>query len=75
MTKTIIKILVSDAAKKLNFFPSKYGVSDYYSSRMILHKRAMDYKKHCEFTFGSLRRTMTQRMKILIAQEPLTVSI
>jgi hypothetical protein len=53
MTKTMTKILVMDSAKKLNFFPAKHGISEYYSPRMILHQRNLDYTKNCKFTFGT----------------------
>jgi hypothetical protein len=39
----MIKILVINSAKKLNFFPSKHGISKYYSPWMILHQRNLDY--------------------------------
>ena len=47
------KILVMDSAKKLNFFPSKQGISKYYSPRMILHQKNLDYSKNCKFAFGT----------------------
>jgi hypothetical protein len=53
MSRTMTKILVSESAKKLNFFPSKNGVSQYYSPRTILHQRNLDYNKHCQYVFGS----------------------
>jgi hypothetical protein len=31
LPRIMIKILVIDSAKKLNFFPSKHGISKYYS--------------------------------------------
>ena len=31
LTKTMTITLVMDSAKKLNFFPSKNGISEYYS--------------------------------------------
>jgi hypothetical protein len=49
----MIKILVDDSAKKLNFFPAKNGISPYYSPRMILHQRNLDYTKHCQYSFGT----------------------
>jgi hypothetical protein len=49
----MIKILVIDSTKKLNFFPSKHGISKYYSPRMILHQRNLDYGKHCQYAFGT----------------------
>jgi hypothetical protein len=47
------KFLVIDAAKKLNFFPAKLGISKYYSPRMIMHQKNLNYSKHCNFTFGA----------------------
>ena len=41
-------MMVTEAAKKLNFFPSKSGVSAYYSPRMTVHKKTLDYNKHCK---------------------------
>ena len=53
LTKTMTIILVMDLAKKLNFFPTKNGISKYYSPRMILHQKNLDYTKHCKFAFGT----------------------
>jgi hypothetical protein len=53
LPKIMVKIVVSESAKKLNFFPAKGGVSLYYSPRMILHCRNMDYNKHCKYAFGT----------------------
>ena len=53
LPRIMIKILVIDSAKKLNFFPSKHGISKYYSPRMILHQRNLDYSKHCQYAFGT----------------------
>ena len=39
--------------RNFNFFPPKGGVSPYYSPRMILHQKSLDYKKHCSIPFGS----------------------
>jgi hypothetical protein len=49
----MVKILVSESTKRLNFFPAKGGVSLHYSPRMILHRRNMDYNKHCKYAFGT----------------------
>jgi hypothetical protein len=49
----MVKYLVIDTTKKLNFFPAKHGVSRYYSPRMILHQKNLDYDKHCRYTIGS----------------------
>jgi hypothetical protein len=53
MSKTMVKALVSEAAKKLNFFPARNGVSQFYSPRMILHQRGLDYSKHCLYSLGT----------------------
>jgi len=53
MTRTMVKVLVCESAKKLNFFPVKGGISPYFSPRMILHQRSLDYSKHCKYSFGS----------------------
>ncbi len=53
LPRTMIKVLVMDSAKKLNFFPAKNGVSPYYSPRMILHQKNIEYGKHCQFAFGT----------------------
>jgi hypothetical protein len=49
----MIKILEIDSAKKLNFIPSKHGISKYYSPWMILHQHNLDYGKHCQYAFGT----------------------
>ncbi len=53
LPRLMVKLLVSESAKKLNFFPAKHGVSPYYSPRMILHQRHLDYAKHCQYAFGT----------------------
>ena len=53
LTRVMTKILVMESAKKLNFFPAKHGISPYYSPRMILHAKTLDFKKHCRYAFGS----------------------
>jgi hypothetical protein len=53
LPRVMVKILVLESAKKLNFFPAKGGISPYYSPRMILHHKNMDYNKHCKHAFGT----------------------
>ena len=53
LPRIMVKILVSESSKKLNFFPAKNGVSKYYSPRMILHQRNLDYGRHCQYAFGT----------------------
>jgi hypothetical protein len=53
LPRLMIKMLVTESAKKLNFFPTKNGVSSYYSPRMILHQRSLDYNCHCHHALGT----------------------
>jgi len=53
LPRLMIKILVTESAKKMNFFPAKNGISPYYSPCMILHQRNLDYARHCQYTFGT----------------------
>jgi hypothetical protein len=52
LPRTLVKYLVMESAKKLNYFPNKNGVSKYYSPRMILHQENIDYERHCEYRIG-----------------------
>ncbi|KAG7364548.1 reverse transcriptase RNA-dependent DNA polymerase [Nitzschia inconspicua] len=45
--KLFIKELMAETANKLNFFPPKNGVSEYYSPREILSHQRLDYTKNC----------------------------
>jgi hypothetical protein len=49
----MVKVLIDDSAKKLNFFPAKNGISQYYSPHVILHHQNLDYDKHCQYAFGT----------------------
>jgi hypothetical protein len=49
----MVKILAMECAKKLNLFPPKGGISEYYSPHMILHQENIDYNKHCSIPFGT----------------------
>eukprot|EP00977_Amphora_coffeiformis_P023188 scaffold12392_cov145-Amphora_coffeaeformis.AAC.1 len=40
LPRTVLKYIVMEVARKLNFFPAKGGISPYYSPRAILHHRA-----------------------------------
>eukprot|EP00978_Attheya_sp_CCMP212_P012626 scaffold31575_cov60-Attheya_sp.AAC.1 len=53
LPKILVKYLVSEATKNLNFFRAKHGVSKYYSPRMILHQQNLDFNKHCKYSIGS----------------------
>jgi hypothetical protein len=49
----MVIILVMESAAKLNWFPPKNGVSQAYSPRMLLHRRKLDYQKHCSIPMFS----------------------
>jgi hypothetical protein len=49
----MVKVLIDDSVKKLNFFPAKNGISQYYSPCIILHQQNLDYDKHCQYSFGT----------------------
>ena len=42
-----------ECTKKLNFFPPKDGISNFYSPRTIMHQQTLDYSKHCAVPFGT----------------------
>ena len=52
LCRILVKYLVIESTKKINFFPAKHGVSKYYSPRMILHKENLDFKRHCKYVLG-----------------------
>ena len=51
--RLMVKMLAMEAARKLNFFCPKGGISKYYSPRTILSQKPLDYKKHCQVPFGA----------------------
>ena len=42
--------MVTETAKKLNFFSAKYEVSTYYNPRMTLNQQNLEYWKNCKFS-------------------------
>lgn len=53
LPRVMVKTLVTETPKKLNFFPARHGVSKYYSPRMIVHQENLHYDKHCRYAFGT----------------------
>ena len=51
--KVMLTHLAMDSTHKLNFFPAKGGVSDYFSPYVIMSGRKLDYNKHLKYQFGS----------------------
>ena len=52
LPRILVKFLVMESTKKLNFFPNKNGVSKYFSPRMIMHHENLDYERHCKYQIG-----------------------
>jgi len=48
----LVKYPVTEAARNLNLFPNKHGVSNYFSPRMILHQENIDYNCHFKLAIG-----------------------
>ncbi len=49
--KKLVPFLVLDCIRKLNYFPSKGGCSPYYSPRMIVERKPLNYEHHCKHPF------------------------
>jgi hypothetical protein len=52
LPRTLVKFLVMESTKKLNFFPNKYRVSKVFSPRMIMHQENLDYERNCKYQIG-----------------------
>jgi hypothetical protein len=46
--RVLIKCVVEECTRKLNFFPAKHGCSEYFSPREILHERKLNYAHECQ---------------------------
>jgi hypothetical protein len=46
-----------DVVLRINWVPPKGGVSQQFSPFTIIHQRAVDYNKHCKYTFGDYVQT------------------
>jgi hypothetical protein len=53
LPQQMIRYLVPTQASQLNLFPTKGGISPYYSPRTILGLPTLDYEKHCAVPFGA----------------------
>ena len=49
-----------DVTDKLNLFPVKGGVSKYYSPKVILSQKPLDFEKHCKIPFGAYVQVNTE---------------
>jgi hypothetical protein len=69
LPRQMIRYLVTTQASQLNLFPTKGGISPYYSPRTILGLPALDYEKHCAVPFGAnVQATMKQTKQIRAQQ-------
>ena len=49
LPRILVKYMISEAARKLNYFSAKHSISQHYSPRMIVHKENIYFDKHCKF--------------------------
>ena len=53
LPKAIMKALVIESARKLNYFPAKHGISKHYSPRQIVHQTTLNYEHECKYAIGT----------------------
>ena len=51
--KTMVKYGAMECARWLNTFPPKGGISSYYSPRVIMAGKPLDFERHCRVSFGT----------------------
>jgi hypothetical protein len=52
LPRILVKFLVMESTKKLICFPNKYGVSKYFSPRVIMHQENLEYEQHWKYQIG-----------------------
>ena len=57
LTKILVKYLVSESTRKLNFVLAKHGLLKHYSPRIILHQKNIDFDCHCTNVLGECVQT------------------
>ena len=62
LPKKVVKMMAMECTKKLNYFPAKHGISEFYSPRMIMHQRTLEYAKHCSIPFCTYVQAHTENM-------------
>ena len=45
--------MILEGTHQLNHFPSRYGLSRYYSPNMIISKKSLDHEKYCQYAIAS----------------------
>jgi hypothetical protein len=54
LPQILMKYVVTECARRLNFFPTKDGCTGYYSPREILHHVKLDFDHQCMYPFLGL---------------------
>ena len=49
----MIKYLVFEESRALNYFPVKNGISKEFSPMMLIEQKGLDYNKNCLYPFGA----------------------
>ena len=52
MPKAMVIAMVEDCTYKTNFFPLKSGVSPYFSPRVLVERKQLDFELHLQHAFG-----------------------
>ena len=58
--KVMVQIGATECGKWMNMFPPKNSISKYYSPRIIMFGKQLDYNKHCKYSFGSYVQAQTE---------------
>ena len=56
----MIQIGATECGRWLNMFPPEHGFSKYYSPRVIMLGKKIDYNKHYKYSFGIYAKTQTE---------------
>ena len=62
LPKIMIKIGAMECVRWLNTFPPRNGVSEFYSPRMIMAGKPLDFDKHCVTPFGSYVQALQENV-------------
>ena len=49
----MIRYLAILVARQANYFPAKYGISKFYSPRMLIERKPLIYERDCRYNFGA----------------------
>jgi hypothetical protein len=63
LPRTLVKMMVTEAPRKLNYFPNKHGISKHYSPRMIVAQENLDSDRHCKYACGDYVQAHEEPLK------------